>query len=271
MLLESAHPASRADTFVSGNAPGSSMAILVAWCRSVAAYAFLCGYVLAVGPPGLVVTWLTGRVAHLFRLGYVGASIARRVLGVRLDVRNLERVDGNRPVVYVMNHSSNVDAVIFEVLFPRCPRLRAIYKSEMGKLPILGQAMRIAGFVPVERRDREQAMAAVDLAIERVRAGDSFLLAPEGTRNPGAGLLPFKKGAFVLAIKAGVPVVPIAIVGAATAMPRGRYYVTPERVTVMIGEPIPTAGLEMDDRDRLAGQAKSAMLAMLNTPGVGRE
>lgn len=83
----------------------------------------------------------------------------------------------------------------------------------MERLPVLGPAMRIAGFVPVDRRDRERAIAAVDLAVDRIRAGDSFLLAPEGTRNMGPGLLPFKKGAFVLAIKAGVPVVPVAIRG----------------------------------------------------------
>ena len=235
------------------------MSTLLAWLRSVAAYGFLCVYVLVVGPPGLLVTRFTGRVAHLFRLGYHGARTARRLLGIRLRVVGADRVDGARPAVYVINHRSNVDAIVFEALFPRCPRLRIIYKAEMGKLPILGPAMQIAGFVPVERRDRDRAVAAVDLAVDRIRAGDSFLLAPEGTRNPGSGLLPFKKGAFVLAIKAGVPVVPVAIVGAAETMPKGRLYVTPGVVTVRVGDAIPVAGLTHDDRDSLAERARAAL------------
>ncbi|MEW5982949.1 MAG: lysophospholipid acyltransferase family protein [Acidobacteriota bacterium] len=240
------------------------MTMIVAWSRSLSAYLFLCLYVLAVGPPALVMARLTGRVRHLFGLGYAGARTARRILGVRLAVRGVERIDPARPAVYVINHRSNVDAVIFEALFPHCPRLRVIYKAEMGKLPILGSAMRVAGFVPVARRDRDQAIAAVDLAVERVRAGDSFLLAPEGTRNPGKGLLPFKKGAFVLAIKAGVPVIPVAISGAAETMPKGRYYVTPGTVIVEIGEALAVDGLSLEDRDRLADETRARLTAMLS-------
>ncbi len=239
------------------------MTVFTAWFRSLIAYLFLCVYILAVGPPALLVTRLTGRVQHLFRLGYRGARTARRLLGIRLTVVGSERIDGSGPAVYVINHRSNVDAVVFEALFPRCPRLRVMYKAEMERLPVLGPAMRIAGFVPVDRRDRERAIAAVDLAVDRIRAGDSFLLAPEGTRNMGPGLLPFKKGAFVLAIKAGVPVVPVAIRGGAATMPKGRYYVTPGTVTVVVGEAIDVTGLTIEDRDRLAAQTRACLEAML--------
>lgn len=251
------------------------MRLVVAWIRSLAAYLFLCVYVLAVGPPALIVTRMTRRVEHLFVLGLHGARTARRLLGIRLIVQGAERIDGAVPSVYVINHRSNVDAIIFEALFPRCPRLRVMYKAEMEKLPILGPAMRISGFVPVHRGDRDRAMAAVDLASERVRAGDSFLLAPEGTRNPGPGLLPFKKGAFVLAIKSGARLVPVAISGAAETMPKGRYYVTPGTVTVTVGEAIAVEGLTLDDRDHLAEQARIQIEAMLRTgngergPGTG--
>lgn len=102
------------------------MTVFTAWFRSLIAYLFLCVYILAVGPPALLVTRLTGRVQHLFRLGYRGARTARRLLGIRLTVVGSERIDGSGPAVYVINHRSNVDAVVFEALFPRCPRLRVI-------------------------------------------------------------------------------------------------------------------------------------------------
>jgi 1-acyl-sn-glycerol-3-phosphate acyltransferase len=157
-----------------------------------------------------------------------------------------------------------VDAVVMEVLFPRCPGLRVLYKAEMGKLPVLGTAMRVAGFVPVHRADRDRAFEAVDLAVTRLGEGLSFLLAPEGTRSTTSAMLPFKKGAFVMAIKAQVPVVPVAIIGADRAMPKGQLYVLPGEVTVRVGREVPTAGLTMDDRDALGEQVRTALAALLD-------
>ncbi len=241
----------------------STTALAVAWCRSVAAYVFLVGYVGLVGPPALLVTFVSGRVEHLFRLGVVGAATARRLLGIRLQVEGLDHVDPARPTVYCINHRSNVDAVVYEVMNPACPLLRVLYKAEMGKLPILGPAMRIAGFVPVNRADRERAIEAVDLAVSRLGEGYSFLLAPEGTRNTAAEMRPFKKGAFVMAIKAQVPVVPVALLGTDERMPKGRYVVTPGTVRIRIGEPLPTAGLTLDDRDTLSDRTRAALARLL--------
>jgi 1-acyl-sn-glycerol-3-phosphate acyltransferase len=141
--------------------------------------------------------------------------------------------------------------------------LRGLYKAELGKLPILGRAILLAGFVPVERGHRASAFESVDLAAERLRAGDSILLAPEGTRAPGTGLLPFKKGAFVMAIKAQAPVSPVALIGTGEAMPRGQLWVKPTLVRVIVGEPVATAGLSLDDRDRLAATVRERMEHLL--------
>jgi len=233
--------------------------------RSVVAYVFLCLYVGIVGPPALAVAFLTGRAQHVLTLGRFGARSVRQLLGLRLHAEGLEHVDGNRPSVYCINHRSNVDVVAFEVLFPKCPRLRGLYKAEMSKLPILGRAMRLVGFVPVDRGHRNRAIEAVDVAAARLAEGDSFLLAPEGTRGSREELQPFKKGGFVMAIKAQVPVVPVALIGTAEAMPRGQFYVTPTRVIVRVGEPIPTIGLSLDDRDRLVMTVRERMQAMLRS------
>ena len=241
----------------------NGLRLAVAWARSVAGYAFLCLYVAIVGPPAFLVTTISGRTRHLFVLVRFVAKTARQILGIGFVVDGMHWVDDSRPTVYVINHRSNVDVLIFEILLPACPRLRAIYKAEMNQLPILGRAMRAAGFVPVERADRERAIEAVDTAVARLVEGYSFLLAPEGTRNTADEMRPFKKGAFVMAIKAQAAIVPIALIGTAEAMPRGRAYITPTRVTVRVGPPIPAAGLTMDDRDALAGRVRGAMEALL--------
>ena len=243
----------------------TKMLVVFNGLRSVVAYVVLCLYLAIVGPPALAVAFLTGRAQHVLVLGQFGARSVRQLLGIRLRTEGLEHVDGRRPAVYCINHRSNVDVVAFEVLFARCPRLRGLYKAEMGKLPILGRALRLVGFVPVDRGHRSRAFEAVDAAAARLAAGDSILLAPEGTRGNRDELQPFKKGGFVMAIKAQVPVVPVVLIGTAAAMPRGQFYVKPTCVTVRVGEPIPTTGLSLDDRDRLVATVRQRMQAMLRS------
>jgi 1-acyl-sn-glycerol-3-phosphate acyltransferase len=239
------------------------MSVVINWLRSLASYVLLVLYIAIVGPPALAVAFLTGRTGHVFALGRFGARSVRRLLGIRLEVEGLDHVVAERPTLYCINHRSNVDVVAFEALFPRCPRLRGLYKAEMSRLPVLGRAMRLVGFVPVDRANRASAIASVDAAAQRLRAGDSFIIAPEGTRARTDELLPFKKGGFVMAIKAQAPVVPVALHGTAEAMPRGRFWVTPGVVRVEVGAPIPTTGLSIGDRDRLMETARERLQAML--------
>lgn len=231
--------------------------------RSLLSYVLLGLYIAIVGPPALAVAFVTGRAGHVLTLGRFGARSVRRLLGIRLEVSGLEHVDGDRPTLYCMNHRSNVDVVAFEALYPRCPRLRGLYKAEMGKLPVLGRAMRLVGFVPVDRGNRARAIASVDAAALRLRAGDSFLIAPEGTRARTGDLLPFKKGGFVMAITAQAPVVPVALNGTEEVMPRGRFWVRPGVVRIDVGAPISTAGLTLDDRDRLMATVRGRLQEML--------
>jgi 1-acyl-sn-glycerol-3-phosphate acyltransferase len=243
--------------------------ILVAWVRSLIAYLYLFVYILLLGPPALVWAMVTGRSRHVHVLGCLGAKGMRLLFGIRVVIEGLEHVKGDRPTVYCINHRSNVDVIVFELIMPSCPKLRAIYKSELNQVPILGRVLRAADFVPVERTNREQAVEAVDVAVEHLRAGESFLIAPEGTRSRTRALLPFKKGGFVMAIKAQVPVVPIAIIGSDDVMPRGRLYATPGVVTFRIGEPVPTVGLTFEDRDALAADIRHRMDALINrTPSA---
>ncbi len=138
--------------------------------------------------------------------------------------------------IYVSNHESALDVW---VLFGSIPRnLRFVAKRELFQVPIFGWYLRLARFVPVDRRNHVQAVLALKKAGEMVRTGTSLIVFPEGTRSPDGRVQPFKKGPFVLAMEAGVPVVPVAISGAAALNPKGRLEVQPGTVRLALGEPV---------------------------------
>ena len=132
------------------------------------------------------------------------------------------------------------------------PRLKAVYKAELRRVfPILRTAFDIANFVSIDRQDREQSMRALHYAAQAVKAGDSFLIFPEGTRNETDKLLPFKKGGFIMALTAQAPIVPIAIKGSQTAMGKGTFVIRPTTLDVTLSEPIETKGRHLSERDAL--------------------
>jgi 1-acyl-sn-glycerol-3-phosphate acyltransferase len=143
--------------------------------------------------------------------------------------------------------------------------VRVLGKKELFKLPVLGTAMKLAGFVPVDRSDREAAVASVQRAAEVAREGASFLIAPEGTRSRSGKLLPFKKGAFYMAIESGVPIQPIAVRGVYELMPPGSFSIRSGTIDIFFHDPVPTAGLGREDRDRLIQEVRSRMASALET------
>jgi 1-acyl-sn-glycerol-3-phosphate acyltransferase len=138
-----------------------------------------------------------------------------------------------------------------------------LFKRELTRLPLLGRAFQIGGFVPIDRGRREQSMAAIEQAAASLRKGNSFLTFPEGTRSRTGALLPFKRGPFLMALKAQVPVVPVAIQGGAASMRKGSPIVRPTTVSVRIGVPVETRGMDVSDREALADVVRSRVEELL--------
>ncbi|MEO7158826.1 MAG: lysophospholipid acyltransferase family protein [Vicinamibacterales bacterium] len=225
------------------------MTNLIAAVRSVLTYLVVSIYVLLAGPVALAIGVPFKYKPALYIPGHIGVGLALGLAGIRYRVRGRQHIPPNRAVVFCSNHESNVDPpVLFQALHKR---LHVLFKAELTKLPILGAVMVAGGFVPVERDRREASMASIERAAESLRAGNSFLIFPEGTRSKTADLLPFKKGGFIMAIKAQAPIVPVAVSGGRAAMQKGSWFVRPVMVDVRIGEPVATTGYSLDDRDEL--------------------
>lgn len=240
---------------------------LIAALRSVAAYLLVSVYILLVGPPALLWASLRGSPDLLYALGHWGIELGLRTVGVRYRVVGAEHLIRDRAAVYCANHQSNLDPpVCFRVLHPR---LKVMYKAELSRLPLLGRAFRLGGFVPVERAHRERAMAAVDEGARKLAAGESFLIFPEGTRSRTDALLPFKKGGFVMAIKAQAPIVPVAVRGGRGAMAKGSAVIRPAEMVLTIGPPIETAGSSLDDRHGLVARVRQEIERMLHSSEPG--
>jgi 1-acyl-sn-glycerol-3-phosphate acyltransferase len=228
--------------------------------RSIVTYIVIVIYIAIAGPLALVLGAVFRWKRGMYILGHGGVGLALGMAGIRYRVAGREKVPP-RSVVFCSNHESNVDPpVLFMALHPQ---LHVLYKAELHKFPIMGTVLDVGGFVPIDRGDRDKALASIRRGADSIRSGNSFLIFPEGTRSRTGQLLPFKKGGFIMAIESQAPIVPVAIQGGRDAMRKGSAFVRPVHVTVRIGDPIPTAGLTLADRDDLIERVRAAVEQLL--------
>lgn len=184
-----------------------------------------------------------------------------RVSGVPVTVHGAEHIVPDAAQVLAANHTSFFD--ILALLGHLPVDAKFVAKKELFGIPLFGQAIKATGQIRIDRQNLKEAFGAYDVAARRIREERMHVLVyPEGTRTRTGEMLPFKKGPFVLAIACGAPVVPMYVHGAFGIMPKGTVRVRPHPITVLIGEPIPTAGLSYDDRDGLAQRVRDALLAL---------
>jgi len=184
-----------------------------------------------------------------------------RACGIRIEVRGADRIQDDGAYVLVPNHTSPFD--IAAVLVAR-PDAQFVAAAGLFRIPLLGSAMRAIGTVPIKRNDHDSARERVAELSQHADDRELVVFA-EGGIAPGPDLLPFKTGAFVIAIGSGVPVVPIAISGASSVLPReGHLLVRPGAVTIELLPPVPTDGLTVDDRHTLADRVRTVIVESLS-------
>jgi 1-acyl-sn-glycerol-3-phosphate acyltransferase len=202
--------------------------------------------------------------AHLFMfLARVGW--ARQVLwlgGVELTVVGLEHLDPKQPYIIVANHLSQLDIPILIAALP-IP-IRFLAKRSLFYIPLFGWALALARFVAVDRGSTRKARRSIDRAAEKVRRGRTLAIFPEGTRSPDGVLHKFKSGAFVMGVKSGVPILPVAIAGSFEIVPKTTLAVQPGPVRVVVGRPLPTAGLSMEAKETLRKGTQQQMAQLLD-------
>jgi len=188
------------------------------------------------------------------------SRILLRANAVRVTAEGLEHLDPDRSYVFIANHTSIVDIWALLVAIPNS--FRYVAKRELSRVPVFGRAMSSAGNIFIDRGNLAASFSSYDAAAAMLNSGRSAMVFAEGTRSLDGRLLPFKKGPFVLAIQAGVPLVPLCICGAFERTPKGVLSVRPGAVVVRIGAPIETAGLTYEDRDDLSRTARKSVEEM---------
>jgi 1-acyl-sn-glycerol-3-phosphate acyltransferase len=204
---------------------------------------------------------------HGLRIFSASARLTNRVVGIRVEVTGLDKLDATQAYVFTPDHRSHADIT---ALMAALPTARYAAKRELFDEPVLGAAMRAIGMIPIDRDNPALAKRTLDEAAAKLGRTVSVVIFPEGTRAPAGQMLPFKAGAFVFAIEQQVPVVPVALHNTAQVMPAHGYLTIPGgRVVVEILDPIPTAGLTYEDRHRLKDQVRKALLQALRPEDGG--
>lgn len=196
-----------------------------------------------------------GKLQHGF--ARLWSWLILKTSGTPLTVEGLDRIDVAKPHIYAVNHISALDIPALYVGLPF--QFRIMAKLELFKLPFLGWHLRRSGQIPIERENARSSLKSLSVASNTVRNGMPLVVFPEGGRSADGIIKPFLGGAFYVAIKAGVEVVPMALIGTREALPMNTYVIHPTPFRLIVGEPISTEGLVPRDMDLLAVRVQRAI------------
>jgi 1-acyl-sn-glycerol-3-phosphate acyltransferase len=224
---------------------------------------FVAGLLLLIfAPPVLILGILFKRQDWIYWWANWGARNWLRLSGIKVRVIGREKVDPNQTYVFVANHWSYLDAAPLFAFTGR--RMGMVAKKELLNAPILGYGMGFVNVIAIDRSNRERAVESLETATERLRAGISFGVCPEGTRAKPGEMLPFKKGAFHMASQAGVPIAPIALKNTDKLMGKGMGEAWPGTIEMVFLSPVETSWVKTDkDLDALVQQVQGMIMKEL--------
>lgn len=210
--------------------------------------------------PLALIRWRNAENNYLF--GIIYGKVAQAIMGIRVHLEGGEHLR-TRPAIFVLNHQSGLDLATMSRIYPKGAVI--IGKKELRRIPAFGLMFEAFGNVLIDRQDRRNALSGLNQAVAEMKKKNlSAWIFPEGTRNPsGEGLLPFKKGAFYMAIQSGSPVVPVVCSRLARLVNFDRKYARSGNMIIRALEPIPTTGLEKDQVEWLLETTRNRMLVAL--------
>ena len=222
--------------------------IILALGVAVTGYLSVCAIIFGLISPG------ENKVHHIAR---IWARTLLLLSNTRVEVIGDENVLTGKPQIFMSNHQSDIDILVVLGFVPG--QFRWIAKKELFKIPVFGGAMRNAGYIEIDRQNHEKALRSLDIAAQKIREGKSVMTFPEGTRSRDGAIKPFKQGMFHLAIKAGVPIVPVCIIGAGAIMPKRSLLINPGKVTMIIDKPIDVTGFHAENRAELIERVRNVI------------
>ena len=198
----------------------------------------------------------------IHKVASLWAKILLLICNTKVKVIGEENLLRGKPQIFMANHQSDFDILISLAFIP--VQFRWIAKKELFTIPVFGAAMRSAGYIEIDRSNREKAMQSIDEAALRIRRGKSIMTFPEGTRSRDGEIKAFKQGAFHLAIKSGVPIVPVSIIGSGRIMPKRSLRIKPGQIKLIIGKPIEVINFDIEKRRELIQKVRSEIIKNYN-------
>jgi 1-acyl-sn-glycerol-3-phosphate acyltransferase len=213
-------------------------------------------YTIVMGPFGLVFGFFvrTGGVMHWWARTW--SRLIMKTILSPLKVIGLEKIDTSKPHVYAVNHASALDIPVLYVNLPF--QFRIVFKKELLAYPVVGRHLRQSGQICIDQQNPSRSIGSIRSALKGLKAGLPLVIFPEGGRTNDGYIKPFQPGAFFLAIKAQVDVIPIALIGTFELLPMDTYHIKCRPLEMRVGEPISTAGLTLRDMEALSVKVQAA-------------
>ncbi len=218
---------------------------------------------LILAPPLILISLFTPSGWPAYRISCWWAYGVARFMGLTFSIRGKEKITPGASYIITPNHQGNADIL---ALFRCLPTpFRWVIKKELLKIPLFGPALGRTGAIAIDRSNPQEAIKSLEEGKKKLEGGWSVLIYPEGTRSPDENLQPFKKGAFMMAVQTGIPILPVTCNGAFRVLPKKTIFLRPGHIEVVIADPIQTEGLTQEDVPDLIERTRHAMLLNLDT------